>query len=900
MKKNLYFTVFLFIFSLSSYQIFAQSITSGPKPVIDQYLSGAIIPLPVILIDPLTSEILTYEATILCGQTSVELTAQFTDVGVTDSYAVESIPYSPIRFGFEGFLPGANIIVPNDDMFSGLIDLNAGGGTDFEFCFFQNIYDQFVINDNGVVTFDLSFANQVVGGNPANGGWRLLYNSAEAAIAGTNPNDPIQLGNSGNQFLLNNSIYLPGQDLFSTNLQAPGEFYYNVYGIAPNRKMVIGMSEVPMYGCFSTTQTHQLIIYETTNIMEIHIQNIDICDTWNGGFTLIGIQNDARNNSFVVPNRDTDAWNAYNESWRFVPNGTTATTPTFAWYEGYVDEFNVGTLISNNPNHVFSPLVNTTYTAEVRYTETCSGLEIVSTVEVDIILANDLLGEIVEDATLTPIEDIFFCAGSGATFDVKAKVVFDPLMFFVDYQWREVSTNSIVSVQETYTIDSATIESAGNLSELYEVTMSLYLIGEIPGVDPFTCAISDTVNVIIGTPSFDGLNPIYCIDDVDPFPTNIWPFATSRVFTINNGGFIDANTGEIDLNASGFGTDSTGNFTVTLTAGIVPSNCTFSFNITIQSSPTVDTLQDVFACDTYILPVLVEGNYYTESNGNGTLLIAGDIIAETQTIYIYAETGTTPNCSDESSFSIILTEYDDSSFSYSDTYAISDTNPIPTNIVTLGGVFTINNGAVINPTTGEIDLTSTTVGETYLITYTTNGMCPASSTFAITIVENAINYPNAVVEISGDNPIPIITISGGTFTIDNGASINETTGEVFLNTTTVNTTYTINYTYNNLRINTYTFELTVVNTLSIEDDLLNNNVSIFPNPTKNVFTLKNESNFKLEKLEIISYLGKLIKTVPLTNMDLEKQILIKNLTAGVYFIKITSKNGKISKKLIVK
>ncbi len=76
-----------------------------------------------------------------------------------------------------------------------------------------------------------------------------------------------------------------------------------------------------------------------------------------------------------------------------------------------------------------------------------------------------------------------------------------------------------------------------------------------------------------------------------------------------------------------------------------------SFHITI-SQPPVDTLQDVATCDTYTLPALTNGVYYTESGGNGTMLSAGDIISTDQTIYIYAES--TSVCSNESSFTVTI------------------------------------------------------------------------------------------------------------------------------------------------------------------------------------------------------------------------------------------------------
>ncbi|MCB9316489.1 MAG: hypothetical protein H6569_10150 [Lewinellaceae bacterium] len=85
-------------------------------------------------------------------------------------------------------------------------------------------------------------------------------------------------------------------------------------------------------------------------------------------------------------------------------------------------------------------------------------------------------------------------------------------------------------------------------------------------------------------------------------------------------------------------------------------NCTDenSFNVTINTTPTADAPSDVTACDSYTLPVLTVGNYFTGTNGTGTALNAGATITSSQTLYVYAETGTTPNCTDENSFTVTI------------------------------------------------------------------------------------------------------------------------------------------------------------------------------------------------------------------------------------------------------
>ena len=83
------------------------------------------------------------------------------------------------------------------------------------------------------------------------------------------------------------------------------------------------------------------------------------------------------------------------------------------------------------------------------------------------------------------------------------------------------------------------------------------------------------------------------------------------------------------------------------------------FNITINQTPVIPVENNKFACNTFTLPSLSVGNYFTEANGNGTMLSAGDILTTSQTIYIYAETSTTPNCSSERSFEVTIFNVDE-------------------------------------------------------------------------------------------------------------------------------------------------------------------------------------------------------------------------------------------------
>ena len=65
----------------------------------------------------------------------------------------------------------------------------------------------------------------------------------------------------------------------------------------------------------------------------------------------------------------------------------------------------------------------------------------------------------------------------------------------------------------------------------------------------------------------------------------------------------------------------------------------------------IDKLEDTVQCSFFILPKLTNGNYYTESDGLGDLLIEGDEISTSKKIYIYTENNYGSN---ESSFNVII------------------------------------------------------------------------------------------------------------------------------------------------------------------------------------------------------------------------------------------------------
>ena len=69
------------------------------------------------------------------------------------------------------------------------------------------------------------------------------------------------------------------------------------------------------------------------------------------------------------------------------------------------------------------------------------------------------------------------------------------------------------------------------------------------------------------------------------------------------------------------------------------------FKVNIQNKPSLEAIANVIVCDEYPLPPLAKGNYFTETDGNGTPLFAGDFIKENQTIFVFDQPNGPQGCS---------------------------------------------------------------------------------------------------------------------------------------------------------------------------------------------------------------------------------------------------------------
>jgi len=140
-------------------------------------------------------------------------------------------------------------------------------------------------------------------------------------------------------------------------------------------------------------------------------------------------------------------------------------------------------------------------------------------------------------------------------------------------------------------------------------------------------------------------------------------------------------------------------------------------------------LEDVIVCDSFVLPTISNGNYFTGPNGTGQALFAGNIITETKRIYIYRVSNTAPICPNQSSFMVTIVKPESltiSDGSYCGSYFLPS--------LPFGNYFTQPNGSgsILVPGT---EITTTQNVYFYFIS-TVAPFCEISLGYGITIVPN--------------------------------------------------------------------------------------------------------------------------------------------------------------------
>src|SRR5574344_328096 len=309
-----------------------------------------------------------WDTAVTCTNPCISLrdTSIVTTQSYNGTYLVSSIPYDPPDTTFCSIAGGGHQLpIYYDDVYD-----NNPITLPFGFVFFGHTYTQAVVGGNGVVSFGRTKAGETCP-------WSLSYST------------PIPNVLAANHY--HNAIFGILQDIdpgISSGISGQG-IYVSIYGQYPCRKLVVSWKGIPHYSSGSSANTKyttaQIVCYEGTNVIEVHVKRRVPQTSWDNGRGVIGIQDSVGYSgtpahAFFAPGRNTfNSSILTSEAWRLTPQGST--TRNVTWYYGTDTAANTCHLVTNSDSatvyrdsqnsikriHV-CPTVPTTYTMRLRYT----------------------------------------------------------------------------------------------------------------------------------------------------------------------------------------------------------------------------------------------------------------------------------------------------------------------------------------------------------------------------------------------------------------------------------------------------------------------------------------------------------------------------------------------------
>ena len=160
----------------------------------------------------------------------------------------------------------------------------------FNFDFYCTTYSTVLVYSNGLLQFDI--------GVPST--YPLGYDPAQLI---PNPSLPT---------ILNGIVAFKMDDLDPT---VGGTVTYTTLGVSPNQMFVLSYSNVPIFGNASLLNSGQIVLYETSNIIDIY----SISAPLSPNLATQGIENQTGTLATAAPGRNQTNWSATNSAYRFLP-----------------------------------------------------------------------------------------------------------------------------------------------------------------------------------------------------------------------------------------------------------------------------------------------------------------------------------------------------------------------------------------------------------------------------------------------------------------------------------------------------------------------------------------------------------------------------------------------------
>ncbi|MBL6658004.1 MAG: gliding motility-associated C-terminal domain-containing protein [Flavobacteriales bacterium] len=255
---------------------------------------------------------------ILCDTLGATLVVEYPSNLVVDgSYTIESIPIQ-----LDDVNSGTTLSSLSDDSYSGIVNIG------FDFKFFCNVFNQLIISTNNYLCFNTENANSY------------------------SPWSTYEVPNTDAFTIITNSILGPWLDLDPNN---GGEIKFNTLGTAPFRRFVVSFEDFGYFSCADLKFNGQIKIFETTNTIEIHIEDQPLCETWNGGQSVLGLISENQNQNVIQTGWNNTQMTANNEAFRFSPSQSINATWTSE----------TGAIIGTGDSIDVNPIVTTKYKVDI-------------------------------------------------------------------------------------------------------------------------------------------------------------------------------------------------------------------------------------------------------------------------------------------------------------------------------------------------------------------------------------------------------------------------------------------------------------------------------------------------------------------------------------------------------
>ncbi|MEO7445520.1 MAG: gliding motility-associated C-terminal domain-containing protein [Ferruginibacter sp.] len=686
-----------------------------------------------------------------CGNNCFNLKARFPDVRALGSdYSYENAtnsltcaPYVPP--GGPG--PSANLVI--DDKFSTVIPLP------FTFYFYGLPYNSVIVSTNGYISFDVSKANAFSHYGILNSGGFL------GATSGTPQNLPSALYDRA-------IIMGPYHDLDpAINTSPSRQIKYEVFGTAPNRKWILSTYKVPLFSCTSLiNNTSQIVLYESTGVVEVIISDKDICTAWNQGRSMIGMQDFTRLNGIMAPGRQaSDApWGSanMNEKWRFIPTQGAVT------YRSVQLLNSTGTVIATGD----TTRINSSF-FETTFLNICPAAGNLLVVKTTYATVNDPAVTVYSLDTINVVRSAFpvtatstgtSCGATTGSITVTASGGTAPLSYSLNGAAGQASNvfNNLAGGTYTITVTDAT----GCLNTVTAtVTPGTTLTGTIAGTaTSCTTATNGTITVTptSGTApysyrlnggaaqpgnTFTGLAPgTYSVSFTD-----VSGCSNTLSFTVTAGSNITGTNTKTDASCPGV---NNGTITITPTTGTAP----YQYRLNAGASQASRTFNN-----------LAPGTYsVTATDANGCSFTLSNITIGQGTPLTATTTNNNPPCNN------------------------------------------INNGSItISPTTGTAPYSYSLNGGTAQLSGTFNNLAPGSYTFSFTDANGCTG--GGTTTLTTNSPVTITAVlvqplckgsSNGSITLTGAGGVSP-----YNYSKNAGVTYQASGTFGSLAAGTYTFRV---------------------------------------------------------------------------------------------